>query len=199
MLPSMDDIRFGILVRTARIRRGWRQRDLATAVGVSDATISRVERGHLDSAGLGRIRAIARALDIRVELLPRSRGSELDRLISSRHAAPGESVTKWLGGLGGWGVRPEVSFSRYGERGIIDLLAWHPGTRSLLVIELKAAIVDVGELLGTLGRKARNAWELARGMGWEPATVSSLLIVAEGPDQSAPDRRTQCDIRRGAA
>jgi transcriptional regulator with XRE-family HTH domain len=180
MLAAIDDLRFGILVRGARIRRDWRQVDLAQSVGVSDATISRVERGHLDAVALGTIRAIARALDIRVELLARSRSADLDRLVSAKHAALAESVLKWLVGFDGWTVRPEVSFSRYGERGVIDLLGWHPGRRALLVVELKTAIVDVGELIGTLDRKLRNGAEVGRGLGWEPAAVSSVLVVAEG-------------------
>jgi len=170
-----------MVVRAARVKRGWRQRDLARAVHVSDATISRVERGHLDPVGLGTIRKIALGLDIRVELLPRSRSANIDRLVHALHAELAESVVRWLEAFGGWVVRPEVSFSRFGERGIVDLLAWQPRRRALLVIELKTAVVDVGELLGTLDRKVRNAWEVARGLGWDPAMVACLLIVAEGP------------------
>lgn len=176
----MDDIRFGIVVRTTRIQRGWRQRDLAGLARVSDSVISRVERGHLEGVTVGAIRRIALALEISVELLPKSRSANVDRLVSTRHAELAESVIRWLGRFGGWIVRPEVSFSRFGERGVIDLLVWHPGRRALLVIELKTAIVDVGELLGTLDRKVRNAWEVARGLGWDPVTVGCVLIVAEG-------------------
>ena len=39
--------------------------------------------------------------------------------------------------------------------GVIDVLAWHEPTRSLLVIELKPAIADVNALLGTFDRKQR--------------------------------------------
>ena len=133
----------------------------------------------MDTVAFGTIRAVARALEIRVELLPRSRSADLDRLISGRHSGLAEAVVRWLAGFGGWAVRPEVSFSRYGERGIIDLLAWHAATRSLLVIELKTAIVDIGELLGTFDRKVRNAWVIARNLGWDPGSVSSALIVAD--------------------
>ena len=176
----VDDIRFGTLVRSARVARGWRQRDLARAARISDATVSRVERGHLEGVSVGTLRRIASALDIRVDLVPRSRSANLERLVSARHSGLAESVIRWLGTFGGWIVRPEVSFSRFGERGVIDLLVWHPGRRALLVIELKTAIVDVGELLGTLDRKVRNALEIARELGWDPVTVSCVLIVADG-------------------
>ena len=55
--------------------------------------------------------------------------------------------------LPAWMLAPEVSFSVYGERGVIDILAWHPGRRALLVIELKTDLVDMNELLGTFDRK----------------------------------------------
>ena len=76
-------------------------------------------------------------------------------------------------------LAPEVSFSIYGERGVIDILAWHESTRSLLVIELKTAIADVNELLGTADRKRRLAAQIARDRGWDPTTVSQWLIVAD--------------------
>jgi len=68
---------------------------------------------------------------------------------SSRHAFLAESVVDALRrDSPEWQVFPEVSFSIWGERGVIDLLAWHPGRRALLVIELKTELVDVGELHG---------------------------------------------------
>ena len=73
----------------------------------------------------------------------------------------------------------EVSFSIYGERGIIDLLAWHEASGTLVVIELKTAIVDVDELIGTFDRKQRLATRIAAGRGWNARSVSAWLIVGE--------------------
>ena len=177
----MDDQQLGARVRAARIRRGWRQRDLAAAAGVSDAAVSRIERGHLDGIALRVIRLVAAALEIQVELLPRSRAADLDRLVNARHAALAEAVLAWFASLGGWVAWPEVSFNVFGDRGVVDILAWHAPTRSLLVIELKTAIVDIGELPGTLDRKRRRAPEIAEPFGWlRPASVSVWLVVAEG-------------------
>ena len=167
-------------LRAARIRRHWRQSDVAAVARVSPSTVSRVERGRLDGLPLRSIRAIAAALEVTVELLPRSRAASLERIVNQAHASLAEQVVAWLTALGGWVVRPEVSFSRFGERGVIDLLAWHAASRSLLVIELKTEIVDVGELLGTLDRKLRNALEVAAGLGWDANSVSGLLVVGDG-------------------
>lgn len=179
-IPPMDDMRFGAAIRAARIRRGWRQIDLAKAAGVSTGTITRLERGHAGRMTIEMVRRVAAVLDIRVELLPRSRAADLDRLVNAKHAALAEAVVARLRRVRGWEVRPEVSFSVWGERGIVDVLAWHAGRSALLVIELKTEIVDVGELLGTLDRKRRLGREIAAPIGWRPATVSAWLSVGDG-------------------
>jgi len=176
----VDDLQFGSRVRAARIRRGWRQRDLAAAAHVSPSMVSRIERGHLEGMSLDAIRRVAAALEIRVELLPRSRAADLDRLVNARHAALAEAVLAWLASLSGWVARPEVSFNVFGDRGVVDILAWHAASGALVVIELKTEIVDVGELLGTLDRKRRLGALIAEPFGWRPSAVSSWLIIGEG-------------------
>lgn len=95
------------------------------------------------------------------------------------HSLLHEGVARALAGdFLDWLMAPEVSFSIYGERGVIDLLLWHPGRRAVLVIELKTEIVDVNEMLGTLDRKRRLAWTVARERGWDPVSVSAWIIVA---------------------
>lgn len=175
----MDDLSLGRAVRVVRIRRGWRQEDLAAAAGVSRSTVSRLERGDLEFLRLGTIRRVARELEIRVQALARWRGGDLDRLLAARHSALHEDVARMFGLLDGWVIAPEVTFSIYGERGAIDILAWHAATRTLLVIELKTEIVDVGELVATLDRKCRLATQVARERGWDAATVAAWVIVAE--------------------
>ena len=99
--------------------------------------------------------------------------------MNQAHASLAEEVLRWISTFEGWLVRPEVSFSHYGERGVIDLLAWHAATRSVLVVELKTEIVDVGELLGSFDRKLRNVCPLVRAYGWEVENVSGMLVIAE--------------------
>jgi hypothetical protein len=77
-------------------------------------------------------------------------------------------------------MAPEASFSVFGERGVIDILAFHRPTATLLIIELKTAIVDVNELVGTLDRKRRLARKIATERGWHATTVSCWVIVAAG-------------------
>ncbi|MEA2609866.1 MAG: Helix-turn-helix domain [Chloroflexota bacterium] len=178
-LTRVDSLRFGATIRVARIRRGWRQSDLAAAAGVSRGTVSRIERGAIHEISFGTLVAVAGALDVRLELLTRSRGADLDRLLNQKHAALAEAVIARLRAIGGWVVRPEVSFSEWGERGIVDLLAWHERSASVLVIELKTDIIDVGELLGTLDRKRRLGIRVAASLGWPATSVATCLIVGE--------------------
>ena len=116
----------------------------------------------MDTLTLEVVRRITAALDIRVDLVARWRAGDLDRLLNSRHSALHEQVARMFrDDLPPWAIEPEVSFAVYGERGVIDIFAWHPGRRALLVIELKTDIVDVNDLVGTVDRKRRLARTIA--------------------------------------
>lgn len=149
--------------------------------GVSQATISRVERGHVGSLSVDTLRRIAAALDIRLDLVARWRAGDLDRLLNARHSRLHEAVARTFPrAYPGWILAPEVSFSVYGERGIVDLVAWHQASHALLLIELKTDIADVNELVGTFHRKVRLGRDIAADRGWMPDTVSGWVIVAPG-------------------
>ena len=101
-------------------------------------------------------------------------------MVAAGHAALHDEVARALLTLPGWRFLPEVSFSIWGERGVIDILAWHEPTRSLLVIELKTELVDFNELLGTLDRKTRLARHIAAERGWtNPSSVSVWVVVVD--------------------
>jgi len=125
---------------------------------------------------------VASELDVRLDVVARWRGGELDRLLNAGHSAMHEQVAGTLGRLPGWQIAPEVSFSIWGERGVIDVLAWHAGRRVLLVIELKTAIVDVQDLISTVDRKRRLAAEIASARGWgTPASGRAASADTKGP------------------
>jgi transcriptional regulator with XRE-family HTH domain len=178
----MDQLQqLGARIRAVRIKRGWRQADVGRRIGLSPSVISRIERGHIERLQLATILAVARALDIQVTLTARSRGADLDRLVSRGHAGLHESVARWFAEeLPDWILEPEVSFSIYGERGIIDILAWHPIHRALVIIELKTDVVDVNELVARMDQRRRLAFEIVKDRGWQPLTISTWVIVANG-------------------
>jgi len=181
----VDFSRLGTIVRAVRLKKRWRQSDVATHAKVTRAAVSRLERGHASELGLDELVRIAEALDIGLRVTATWRGGELDRLLNARHSALHESVARWLLSLPGWELAPEVSFANFGERGVIDILAWHAATRTLLVIELKTEIVDVNDLMGRVDVKQRNALDIARGRGWNARLVAVWVIVGD----SATNRR----------
>jgi transcriptional regulator with XRE-family HTH domain len=175
----MDPVHLGTSIRAIRIRRGWRQVDLAGASGVSRGTISRIERGHLGGVSVQTLIAVSRALDAWLDLVLRWRGGELDRLVNAGHSAMHEQMARRFRDLPGWTYLPEVSFSYYGERGVVDALAWHAPSRTLVVVELKTLLVDVQELIGNVDRKRRLAPAIVEARGWRPNRVVAWVVVAE--------------------
>jgi hypothetical protein len=113
-------------------------------------------------------------------------GGDLDRLLDHAHAELVERVARLLVALG-WEVHVEVSFSRYGERGSVDVLGWHPATRVALIVEVKSAITGVEETLRRHDVKARLGPAIVRErLGVTPALVARLLVA---PDTSTVRRR----------
>jgi len=178
----MDSMqRCGATFRAVRIKRGWRQIDVAARAHVHRSVVSAIERGHLERVSIGTLLAVARVLGIQVTWSTRWKAGDLDRLLAARHARLHEAIASWFATtLPDWILAPEVSFSIFGERGVIDILAWHPGLRALLVIELKTDIVDVNQLIGSMDQRRRLAWQIARERGWDPVTVSTWVLVAGG-------------------
>ena len=82
--------------------------------------------------------------------------------------------------------RPRCRFNIRGERGSIDILAFHRATGSLLVIEVKSVVPDLQAMLSGLDRKSRLAPEIARERGWPVKTVTRLLVL---PDDRTARRR----------
>jgi transcriptional regulator with XRE-family HTH domain len=175
----VDDQRLGGVLRSVRIHRRWRQEDVADAAKVARTTVSRVERGHLGELSVTTVREIAAALDVRIDLVARWRGGDLDRLIGAGHSAMHEAIAALVARTPGWISAPEVSFSIYGERGVIDVLAWNAERRMLLVIELKTELIDVQSLVGQVDRYRRLAGGIGRDRGWDAAAVSCWILLAE--------------------
>jgi hypothetical protein len=128
---------------------------------------------------------VGKALEMYLAMDVRWRGSELDRLVNARHSALHESVARYLSSLPGWVFEPEVSFAIYRDRGIVDILAWHAQRQALLLIELKTAVIDAEEAVGTFDRKRRLARQIAAGRGWKPRVIGAWLLIAD----SATNRR----------
>lgn len=187
----MDDAALGSTIRLLRQRRGWRQRDLGLRAGVSATVVSLLELGGAQRTSVRTVRRVCTTLGIRLGWDAGYRRAEIAQLRDARHAALGERVVRYLERLG-WLVAVEVSFNEYGDRGRIDLLAYDPASRILLVIELKTVVADLQELLGGLDVKTRVAPSVARRLGWEPLVIVPAILLL---DHTTNRRRIRAHAR----
>ena len=166
---------FGSAARQARIGLDLTQQAVANTLGVSRSFIARVELGtarlSFDDA-----ERLSEALGMRMTLtigppifLAERRAGDLV------HARCVAYVARRLTHAG-WLVAREVDVSWAGVHGWIDLLAFDPRTGTLLVIEVKTRIDDMGGLRRQIGWYERRAWAAARSQGWQPRAVATRLI-----------------------
>jgi hypothetical protein len=143
--------------------------------------VSNVERGHIARSTLTTVRAMFEALDARLQLVPRWRGAELERLIDADHARIVKQVVRRLQILG-WSPLVEVTYSEFGERGSIDVLALLPQKRAALVIEVKSDLSSEEAVARKLDEKGRLAPTIVRRRtGWSPSTLGTVLVFPESP------------------
>ena len=174
-----DDVAVGRQVQAVRLARNLRQSDVAARGGVSRTCVSRLEHGQLDGMTVATLRAISRAMGMPALARLGWVGAEIDRLLDEAHAQLVEVAASLLERVG-WTVVPEHSFSHFGERGAIDILAWQPETNSLLIVEIKTRLYDLQDTLSTIDRKARLLPRLVGGsFAWQPRNVGVVLVMPE--------------------
>ena len=85
-----------------------------------------------------------------------------------------------------WQVVVEYTFNHYGDRGSVDVLAWHAGARILLLIEVKSELDGLESVLRSMDVKLRVVPPLvARERGWRVKSLGSVLVL---PDESTTRR-----------
>jgi transcriptional regulator with XRE-family HTH domain len=177
----VNDRTVGRVIRLLRRRSRERQQDLADRVGVSQGAVSAAEAGRLGRMTVDAIRRMLAAYDADVYLSVRWRHGVVERLLDETHAElvglVADRLTRW-----GWETVPEVSYSIYGERGSIDLVAWHAATRTLLILEIKTDLVSLEATLRKLDEKVRLGPTIAvERFGWRPQRAARLLVLPAEP------------------
>jgi transcriptional regulator with XRE-family HTH domain len=181
-MAVMDGRVVGRVLRAVRMQLRLTQREVAELAHVSQTRVSDAELGRLEHFSLRTLDEICAALGVSLRLEAWWRGTDSRRLLDRSHASIVEVVARELTARG-WTVIPEYTFNHFGERGSVDLVAWMPLARSLLIIEVKSEIVDLQDLFATLGRKTRIVPSLLRPeRGWSAATVSKVVAL---PDTTA--------------
>ena len=153
---------------------------------MSQDLVSLIERGRLGGVRVRILDGLAQQIGSDLSVTLRWRGGDIDRLLDEGHAVLLGRAAASLE-TAGWTVMPEVTFAIYADRGSIDILAWHPPTSTVLVVEVKTQLVSIEETLRTHDMKARVAIRVARERsGWPGRVVARMLVL---PDSSTPRRR----------
>lgn len=163
-------------LRAIRRRKGWPQAKVAAQLNISQSEMSRRERGSLEDCSVAEVERWGVALGAHVSLDVRVDGEH--PLADERHAR----LQSWIVGVlrqHGWTVLVEHSFNHYGDRGRIDVLAYHPIDHLVVAVEVKTRVHDVGDILGRLDVKRRVAPILAREQHWQASAVVPMLLILE--------------------
>jgi transcriptional regulator with XRE-family HTH domain len=158
---------------------GWSQDELSERAGVPQSAISRVERGLHAGLDLDDLERIASAMggtlhvELRAPFLA-DRARQRDRV----HARCVAYIVSRMR-RAGWVAESEVEIRGRTGPGWIDVLAFHPVSGVMLIIEVKTEIHDFGRIQRTLGWYERGAWVAARRLGWRPRRSSAALLLLD--------------------
>jgi transcriptional regulator with XRE-family HTH domain len=176
---NADDQRLGELFRLLRRQQGLTQEQVAASCAIPVREISLLESGAYEQVAFGRIRRLFAEVDGKVRISVWWKGAAADRLLDERHAALGERAARVMARLG-WQLPFEVTYSKYGERGSIDIFGHRKEHRAVAVCEVKSAFGSLEELNRSMDTKVRLAPGIcSERFGWTPIHVAKLLIVPE--------------------
>ncbi len=177
--------RVAAIVRQARRELRLSQRAVASASGIPQTAISRIERGDARHVRLHYVAHVMDTLGVRVELSASGPVSPSNpRQVDLAHARILGQMTRRFAARG-WAVEREAPIGGGRTRGWIDLVAWHPDTRTFLVLEAKTSLRDLGALERQVGWYERAAWEVARQSGWTAIRVVVLVASLATAENAA--------------
>lgn len=188
-------VSFSRLCRDTRVMLDITQAELAAAVGVSRPYIAAIEHGRANPS-MDVVHKIGLALGLELRLIGHApaiidRPGQRDAV----HARCSGYADRRLTGRA-WLTHREVTIVRGRTRGWIDLLAYDPRRRILLVVEIKTWIDDFGSIERQLDWYMREAPSIARGFGWKPIrTVGFVLLLATADADEALRRNRDVAAR----
>jgi transcriptional regulator with XRE-family HTH domain len=179
-MPNPLRISFGRLCRDTRVLLDITQSELAAAVGVSRSHIAGVETGRVNPS-LDLVGRIGDALGLDLELVGRPPTVIAPRSTDLVHARCSGYVDRRFR-LAGWITRREVEVIHARSHGWIDLLAFHPLTRTLVIVEIKTRLDDLGAIERQVAWYERSVRDVVPMFGWRPRRVSSWLLLLESEE-----------------
>jgi len=176
-MTALTSATIGAALLRCRRDRGWSQARLAAESGVPQTVVSTIERAVHQNPPLETVRVLCEALDAEliVDIRPARLVGKSDQK-DPAHAACVAATRRILERVG-WMTASEVEISTGRARGFIDLLAFDPFTRRILVIEVKTEIRDVGGLERQVGWYVRAAPAAALRLGWHGRSVAGIVVA----------------------
>ena len=171
------------------------QQDLAAAVGVSRSFIAGIETGRVN-ATLDVVMRIGEVLDLDLRIVGQHPVVIDPRPIGIVHGRCSAYVGRRLGGQG-WSTRREVEIVHGRWHGWIDVLAFHASTSTLVIIEIKTQLDDLGAIERQLSWYEREARSVAATVGWRPTKVLSWLLLLQSDEVENAVRRERGLLRVG--
>lgn len=167
---------FARMCRDQRRRLRLTQGELAQRVGVTRGHVANVELGRSDPS-LELMERIAMALDLEIDLMARPPiVVDVERQRDLVHArCSGYADRRFR--RAGWLTAREVGIVQGRWHGWIDLLAFDPGSGTLIVVEIKTRIADIGALERQVDWYERSALRVARGSGWQPHRIVVWVLA----------------------
>ena len=185
---------FAAICRGRRVELDLTQAAVSGALGISRSHYAAIEAARANPS-VALVDRIAETLGLRLDLAasPVVMVTE-PRVRDGVHARCSAYVARCLEAAG-WLVLREVEISDGRLRGWIDILAFDPPTGTLLVIEIKTSIDDIGRLERQIGWYTRAA-ATAIPPDWRPQRTASwvLALATAEVDQMIGSHRDVMDL-----
>jgi DNA-binding XRE family transcriptional regulator len=186
---------FAHLCRDTRVLLDITQQELASAVGASRSHIAGIETGRVNPS-LDLVMRIGEALGVDLQLVGQRPVIIDPRSGDLVHARCSGYVDRRFH-RAGWLTRREVEVVHARSHGWIDLLAFHPATGTLVIVEVKTRLDDLGAIERQMAWYERTAADTALRFGWRPKAVTSWLLLLASEEVETAVLRSR-DVLREA-
>ena len=166
---------FAAFCRDTRIALDITQQELAEAVGVTRGYVAMVEGGRANPS-LAMVEQFGDALGVDFRLVGRppvivGRDGQRDLVHARCSGYAHRRLAKTP-----LAVAREVELVHGRSHGWIDLLAFYPRDGTVFIVEIKTRLDDLGAIERQLGWYEREAFRVARDLGWEPRRLNVWLL-----------------------